>query len=181
MKKSNIFVHKKRALRVFAKNYGEVFEWEFESLPMGGSQRCQDWCQSLTHYCRAALPTYLRWKHPNILTHPLPLGQFLHLLPTPLWMTRLLSSFFPGRKFAFFSIAGTFGRGAAPFLGQLAHFMNHNTLYRPTPLHCCQPIFRGCAAVGCGARVENKNLVRAMAVLTAWHWLVNCILRFALP
>ena len=59
MKKSNIFVHKKRALRVFAKNYGEVFEWEFESLPMGGSQRCQDWCQSLTHYCRAALPTYL--------------------------------------------------------------------------------------------------------------------------
>ena len=59
MKKSNIFVHKKRALRVFAKNYGEVFEWEFESLPMGGSQRCQDWCQSLTHYCRAALPTNL--------------------------------------------------------------------------------------------------------------------------
>ena len=95
------------------------------------------------------LPTYLRWKHQNILTDPLPLGQFLHLLPTPLWMTRLLSSFFPGRKFAFFSIAGTFGRGAAPFLGQLVHFMNHNTLYRLPPLHCCQPIW-GCATAGGG-------------------------------
>ena len=149
------------------------------------------------HWHTTALPTYLRWHTTAQPTYLPTCGENIQTF----WQTRSHSANFyiccqhlsewhgcyPGREFAFFSPAGTFGRGAAPFLGQLAHFMNHNTLYRPPPLHCCQPIFRGCACAvgGCGARDENKNFVRAMAVLTPWHWLVDCtyplFLCFALP
>ena len=135
--KSNIFVQKKRALRVFAK----VFEWEFESVPMGGSQRCQDCCQSLTHYCTTHLPTvthycttylptYLRWKHPNILTDPFPLGQFLHLLPTPLWMTRLLSR----QRVCLFQPGWDFWEGGSAVFGTIGPFYeSQHPLQAPAP------------------------------------------------
>ena len=96
-------LYKKRALRVFAKNYREVFEWEFESLPMGGSQRCQDCCQSLTHYCRAPAPTCGE----NLQTF---WQTRSHLPPISIFVANTSLNDAVLFSFAFFSAAWTFGR-----------------------------------------------------------------------
>ena len=194
--KSQYNLYEKRVLRLFAKNYRELFEWEFESVPMGGSQRCQDCCQSLTHCCTppptcAAVKT---WKH---FDRPAPTCcQFLRLLPTPL--SECCHCSHP-LLFRPFQCSFDFWEVAAPFLGQLAHFMNQIQTEHPLQApFCCQPIW-GCAAdaatpaavvvvfavvivvvvvVGGGGPDENKKCKRAMVVLTPWHWLVDCISPF---
>ena len=67
------------------------------------------------------LPTYLRWKHQNILTDPLPLGQFLHLLPTPLWIMRLLSSF-SRQRVCLFQRGLDFWEGGSAVFGTIGPF-----------------------------------------------------------
>ena len=165
----------------------------------GGSLRALQWEGArdvkigANHWHSAAHSTQLpvkTSKHFDIRLAPTR-RQFLHLLPTPpsqcchCCCYPLLFSTFQ-RRFDFWEVA-------APFLGQLAHFMNHNTLYRLPPLHCCQPIW-GCATAGGGGlgggvggggdggdRLdENKKWKRAMVVLIPWHWLVGCISIFLL-
>ena len=139
------------ALRVFAKNYREVFdEWEFESLPMGA----RDVKIAANH-----LPTNLCWKHPNILTDPLPLSQFLHLLPTPLWIMGPLSAF-PDR-FCLFQSGSDFW-DSWPILWITEPSTGPHSYIAVSPF------------CGLGVPNENKRFVRAMVVLTPWHWQVTC-------
>ena len=124
--------------------------WEFESPPMGGSQRCQDWCQSLTLCCTQHPPTCENietfWHQTR--SHSPPISTFAANTSLSMLPLLLAACCYPllfwtfQRRFDFWEVA-------APFLGQLAHFMNHNTLYRLPPLHCCQPIW-GCATAGGG-------------------------------
>ena len=144
------------ALRVFAKNYREVFdEWEFESLPMGA----RDVKIAANH-----LPTNLCWKHPNILTDLLPLSQFLHLLPTPLWIMGLLSAF-PDRFCLFQS--------------GLDLLDNWPILWITEPSTGPHSYIAVSPFCGLGVPNENKRFVRAMVVLTPWHWQVTCTSTFS--
>ena len=109
------------------------------------------------------LPTYLCWKHPNILTDPLPLSQFLHLLPTPLWIMGLLSAF-PDRFCLFQS--------------GLDLLDNWPILWITEPSTGPHSYIAVSPFCGLGVPNENKRFVRAMVVLTPWHWLVDCISPF---
>ena len=186
----NIISYEKRALRVFAKNCREVFEvgvWE----PSNGREPEMSRLVPITDTLLHTAPTYL-WKHRNILTSdslPLAANFYICCQHLPLNAATAAAILFSFQLFSF-----DFWEVAAPFLGQLAHFMNHNTLYRLPPLHCCQPIW-GCATAGGGGlgggvgggdngggdRLdENKKWKRAMVVLIPWHWLVGCISIFLL-
>ena len=126
-------------------------EWEFESLPIGA----RDVKIAANHQ-----PTCAE----NILTDPLPLSQFLHLLPTPLWIMGLLSAF-PDRFCLFQS--------------GLDLLDNWPILWITEPSTGPHSYIAVSPFCGLGVPNENKRFVRAMVVLTPWHWQVTCTSTFS--